>query len=115
MKINRILLVYLFLIINIKIAIAVQKDGNPVTLLVPAIERVNNTERGVMAILQIYAKEGNGHIFIDTMPLTEIDTQTSARIAREVVSSILDLDMSNYDLFIVIRSDSPAVGGPSAG
>ncbi|MEM5826025.1 MAG: S16 family serine protease [Candidatus Aenigmatarchaeota archaeon] len=115
MKINRILLVYLFLIINIKIAIAVQKDGNPVTLLVPAIERVNDTERGVMAILQIYAKEGNGHIFIDTMPLTEIDTQTSARIAREVVSSILDLDMSNYDLFIVIRSDSPAVGGPSAG
>lgn len=93
----------------------VEFEGKRVTLLVPAIERVNENERGVMAILQIYAKKGNGHIFIDTMPLTEIDTQTSARIAREVVSSILDLDMNDYDLFIIIRSDSPAVGGPSAG
>ncbi|MEM5779033.1 MAG: S16 family serine protease, partial [Candidatus Aenigmatarchaeota archaeon] len=115
MKMNKALVIFFVFLINIKIAIAIEKDGNLVTLLVPAIERVNDTERGVMAILQIYAKEGNGHIFIDTMPLTEIDTQTSARIAREVVSSILDLDMSNYDLFIVIRSDSPAVGGPSAG
>ncbi|MEM7816661.1 MAG: S16 family serine protease [Candidatus Aenigmatarchaeota archaeon] len=112
---NKAIVIFFIFLINIEVAIAVQKDGNPVTLLVPAIEKVNDTERGVMAILQIYAKEGNGHIFIDTMPLTEIDTQTSARIAREVVSSILDSDMSNYDLFIVIRSDSPAVGGPSAG
>lgn len=116
MKMKRLIsTIFIVLLISIKIVIAIEKESKPVTLLVPAIEKVNDTERGVMAILQIYTREGNGHIFIDTMPLTEIDTQTSARIAREVVSSLLDLDMNNYDLFIIIRSDSPAVGGPSAG
>lgn len=115
MKVNKFFVILFIFLINIQIASAIDRESKPVTLLVPAIEKVNNTERGVMAILQVYAREGSGHIFIDTMPLTEIDTQTSARIAREVVSSILDLDMNDYDLFIIIRSDSPAVGGPSAG
>jgi uncharacterized protein len=86
-----------------------------VRLYLPAIEKIDEKERGVLAILDIYVKKGNGHIFIDTMPLTEVDTQSSARIAREVVSSLLDIDPEEYDLFFVIKSNAPIVGGPSAG
>ncbi len=90
-------------------------DERHVRLYLPAIEKINEKERGVLAILDIYVKKGNGHIFIDTMPLTEVDTQSSARIAREVVSSLLDIDPEEYDLFFVIKSNAPIVGGPSAG
>jgi len=90
-------------------------DERHVRLYLPAIEKINEKERGVLAILDIYVRKGDGHIFIDTMPLTEVDTQSSARIAREVVSSLLDIDPEDYDLFFVIKSNAPIVGGPSAG
>ncbi|MCK4428777.1 MAG: hypothetical protein KAU95_00255, partial [Candidatus Aenigmarchaeota archaeon] len=60
-------------------------------------------------------KEGNGHVYVDTWPLTKIDTQASARIAKRVACDILYLDCSNYDFFYTIRSDAQTVGGPSGG
>jgi uncharacterized protein len=89
-------------------------EGN-VTLFVPAVEKTDYGYRGVLATLMVMVKKGNGHVFVDTLPLTEIDTQSSARMAKEAVEEVLGIDLDNYDLYFVIRSDSPIVGGPSAG
>ena len=82
------------------IGVATQSDGSLV---------------GVTANLTVQVRPGSGHVFIDTIPLTQIDTQASARLAKEVACETLNYDCSNRDFFYIIRSESPMVGGPSAG
>ncbi|VVB74849.1 Archaeal Lon protease [Candidatus Tiddalikarchaeum anstoanum] len=76
----------------------------------------NNTYQGVIANLEVTMNNnGTGHVFIDTMPLTEIDTQTSARLARDVACETLLINCSDKDFYYVIRGEFPMIGGPSAG
>ena len=60
-------------------------------------------------------KKGSGNVFVSTSPLTKVDTQASARVARDVACQTLDFNCSNYDFYYIIKSNSPIVGGPSAG
>ncbi len=84
-----------------------------ITLL--AVREVGDGYEGSMADLYLEVRQGKGRVFIDTFPLTKVDTQISARYARDVACSFLDLDCSYYDFFYTIRSDSGIIGGPSAG
>ncbi|MBN2052889.1 hypothetical protein JW756_05270 [Candidatus Woesearchaeota archaeon] len=59
-------------------------------------------------------KHGTGRIFLDSFPLTKLDTQISTRYANEVACDYLNMDCSRYDFFYTIRADSTVVGGPSA-
>ena len=86
-----------------------------IILEIPAVEKTEGGERGSLASLQISIKEGDGHVFVDTVPLTEIDTQAGARIAKQAVEETLGISLDNYDIFYVIRSDAPTISGPSAG
>ncbi len=86
-----------------------------VRMYIPAVENTENGQRGAMASLEVYARNGSGHVFVDTLPLTELDTQAGARIAKEAVEEIMEKSLDDYDIFFVIRSDAPIVGGPSAG
>lgn len=61
------------------------------------------------------AKNGSGHVFIDTRPLAGTDMQGSARMAARVAASLTGFSMENHDFFYVIRSDTPTISGPSAG
>jgi uncharacterized protein len=75
---------------------------------------------GISADLYVEVADGQGRIFVETMPLTEIDTQASARLAADVscdiVSNIEGVpDCRSSDFFYVLRSDYTMVGGPSAG
>ncbi|MCD6547795.1 MAG: hypothetical protein J7K22_04560 [Nanoarchaeota archaeon] len=70
---------------------------------------------GVVANLTVEVKPGSGRVFVETKPLTEIDTQASARLAKEVACNILEYNCSNLDFFYIIHSDYQMVGGPSAG
>jgi uncharacterized protein len=60
-------------------------------------------------------------VFVDTLPLTEIDMQGSARLAVKVASALVkndnrtSIDPSKYDFYFVVRTSSPIIGGPSAG
>jgi len=85
-----------------------------VNMYVPAVEKTDTGYRGVLATLSVIVKDGNGHVFVDTLPLTEIDTQAGARMAKEAVQEVLDIDLDKYNLFFIVRSDAPIVGGPSA-
>jgi uncharacterized protein len=86
-----------------------------VTVMAPAVAQTSEGWIGVASFITVSASEGDGRIFVDTFPLTQIDTQGSARLAAEAAASLARVDLSKVDLYIVIRSDSPVLGGPSAG
>jgi len=72
-------------------------------------------EQGGVADLQLVVKPGTGRIFIDSFPLSKIDTQVTLRFASEMACDLLNKDCSNYDFFYTITANSGLVGGPSAG
>ncbi len=84
------------------------------TILVGVRESDNNYE-GVLANLTVEVRNGTGNVWVDTMPLTRIETQVSARLAKEVSCDLLGMNCSNLDFYYLLRSDYPLVGGPSAG
>ena len=91
------------------------KETGKIGLLTVA-ESVNGTaQRGGVASLQLDIKPGNGRIYIDSFPLSRLDTQITMRFASELACDFLQLDCSNLDFFYTIRAESSIVGGPSAG
>jgi len=83
--------------------------------LLTVSELANNTQQGGTADLYLVVKPGSGRIFIDSFPLSKIDTQITMRFASEVACDLLDKDCSGYDFFYTITANSAVVGGPSAG
>ncbi len=87
-----------------------------VTIMAPAVARTSDNQWiGVASYVTVSAEPGDGRIFVDTFPLTEINTQGSARLAAEAAAAVAAVDLSEIDIHVVIRSDSPVIGGPSAG
>ncbi len=75
----------------------------------------NGNITGTAADLYLEIKPGLGRVFIETYPLTKVDTQISTRFAKDVACKYSEEDCSEYDFFYTIRANSPLVGGPSAG
>ncbi|MBI5393194.1 hypothetical protein HZA96_04965 [Candidatus Woesearchaeota archaeon] len=84
-----------------------------ITLL--AVSENGNNEQGNTADLYLEIRDGAGKVYLDTFPLSKIDTQLSTRFARDYACHYLDKDCSKLDFFYTIRSDSLIIGGPSAG
>ena len=70
---------------------------------------------GSTADLYVEIKEGSGRVFLDTTPLTKLDTQVSTRYAKQVACEYYNLPCENYDFFYTIISETGIIGGPSAG
>ncbi|MFH1591312.1 MAG: S16 family serine protease [archaeon] len=70
---------------------------------------------GSIADMSLVVAPGTGRLFMDTFPLSKLDTQLSTRFAKEYVCGFLEIDCQEYDFFYTIRSESHLVGGPSAG
>ena len=70
---------------------------------------------GSIADLYLTIESGQGRVFLDTFPLTQIDTQMSTRIAKQIACDFLEKDCNNKDFFYTIRAKSAIIGGPSAG
>ncbi|MGV8172410.1 MAG: S16 family serine protease [Candidatus Woesearchaeota archaeon] len=83
--------------------------------LLTVSEADNDTELGGVANLQLVVKPGSGRIFIDSFPLSKIDTQITFRFAAEMACDMLERDCSGYDFFYTITANTGLVGGPSAG
>jgi uncharacterized protein len=91
-------------------------SGSGQISLLTVSESANSTqERGGVADLYLTIKPGTGRIFIDSFPLTKVDTQITTRFATELACDFLDMDCSGLDFFYTIRARSAIVGGPSAG
>jgi len=92
-----------------------QEEGKTITIKVPAVKRTASGLEGSVFDATVLVKPGTGRVFVDTWPLSELDTQASCRFASEVAADILKVSHSKYDFFYTIRADSPIIGGPSAG
>ena len=93
-----------------------------VTMYAPAVAQTDSGYVGVISTITVTIQDnGNGRVFVDTLPLTQIDMQGSARLAVKVASAFVkndnttSIDPSQYDYFFVVRTSSPVIGGPSAG
>jgi len=73
------------------------------------------TQTGSTADLYIRTQEGSGGVYIETFPLTKLDTQLSTRFAEQIACDFLEKDCTTTDFFYTIRSDATILGGPSAG
>ena len=91
------------------------EDQHQATITAPAVERTADGLRGVLSYMTVVTQQGSGHIYIDTWPLAEVDIQGSARLAVQVACDVVHKNREQYDFFITVRSDSPIIGGPSAG
>jgi uncharacterized protein len=93
-----------------------------VTVYAPAVASSGSGYVGVLSTITVTIQNnGSGRVFVDTLPLTQVDMQGSARLAVKVASALVrndansDIDPSTFDYFFVVRTDSPIIGGPSAG
>ncbi|MEM2793546.1 MAG: S16 family serine protease, partial [Candidatus Methanomethylicia archaeon] len=87
-----------------------------VNLDVPAVSQTSNGLIGVLSRLNVVvAYPGSGRVYFSATPLTELDTQATARIAALVSSSVLGDEYLRYDFFVSLESESLIIGGPSAG
>ena len=106
---------YLLLLLLI-LPFAVAERGHLTLLTVAEIDGDIAEGQGGTADLYLEIQPGSGQIFIDTYPLTRLDTQSSTRYAKPSGVQLCRRGfVSRYDFFYTIRADSSVVGGPSAG
>jgi len=93
-----------------------------VTVYAPAVSQLGTGYIGVISTITVSIQEnGSGRVFVDTLPLTDVDMQGSARLAVKVASALVSTDTRshlephNCDFFFVVRTTAPMIGGPSAG
>ncbi|MFT4310931.1 MAG: S16 family serine protease [Candidatus Woesearchaeota archaeon] len=109
---KKLLLLIILLTICIPVTLALQEKQMP---LLAISRNEQGTNIGTIANLHVEIVPGQGRIFIDTFPLAQVDTQISARVAKEIACHQLDIACEHYDFIYTIKSDSLTIGGPSAG
>ena len=80
-----------------------------------AVSETTEGYKGGTADLYLNIMPGSGRVFLETFPLTKVDTQISTRFAKEIACDFADVDCSKFDFFYTITADSSIVAGPSAG
>lgn len=93
-----------------------------ITVYAPAVAETDNGYVGVISTITVTLQSnGRGRVFVDTLPLTQIDMQGSARLSVKVASALVknddrcNINPDEYDFFFVVRTTAPIIGGPSAG
>jgi len=112
MKRDWLLLVLLLLILA---SSAFAQGDTPYHLKLLAVYEDEETYHGSDADLYLELKKGTGRIFLETFPLTKLDTQISTRFAKDIACSHFKMDCSQYDFIYTIKAKSSIIGGPSAG
>lgn len=106
---KKIILIAIFLLL---IPFAAAKQGS-IKLL--AVSEKDRGYFGSIADLSLEIVEGRGRVFIESFPLSKLDTQITTRFAKQIACNYLSIDCSGYDFFYTISAKSAIVGGPSAG
>ena len=70
---------------------------------------------GSIADLYLEIRPGTGKVFLETFPLTKLDTQFSTRFAKEIACDFIGDNCNKYDFIYTIKAPSIIIGGPSAG
>ena len=104
----------IFAIIFLLLPSMVLADSGKIRL-VTAVTDGEEVKAGNTPEMFLEVRPGNGNIYIDSLPLTRIDTQISTRFANAVACDFLDTDCSQHDFFYKLRTGTNVIGGPSAG
>ncbi|MBT4805140.1 hypothetical protein HON71_03135 [Candidatus Woesearchaeota archaeon] len=114
---KRVVICTLILVILITLASTTVLAVNtaPYHMKLLAVQENGETYTGSDADLFLELKAGSGRVFLDTFPLTKMDTQISTRFAKEIACKHFKLDCNNYDFIFTIKARSNIIGGPSAG
>ncbi len=105
---------FIWFVVLLAAVSAVSAQQNHLKLLA-VTEFTNGSYQGAVADLYVEVHPGTGRVFMDTYPLSRIDTQISTRFAKEIACEYSTKDCSTYDFFYTIRSTSAIIAGPSAG
>lgn len=97
------------------LALPIVLAAEPTHMVLLAVAEQNGTMQGSTADLFLETQSGSGRVFLETFPLTKIDTQISTRFAKEIACNFFDLRCGDKDFIYTIKSGSSIVGGPSAG
>lgn len=90
-------------------------DESRHVVIVAVSTLANGSYVGVSADLYVRVTcPGYGRVYVETLPLSQIDLQASTRVAALVASSIANISFNACDYYASIRASSPIVGGPSA-
>jgi len=111
----RISTLLLLLLLIASMAHAQSASAAQVSIPLPAVYATSEGEVGVLTNLTVWVTNGTGHVFVDTAPFTQVDMQGSARLSSMVACDITGIDPETRDFFYVLHTDSPVIGGPSAG
>lgn len=110
---NKYLLALFLFFLLVPVLVLGQAPKNRMTLL--AVQDINGTLSGSQADLFMEIKEGESRVFLETFPLTKMDTQISTRFAKDIACSYFNLNCQKYDFIYTIQAKSNIIGGPSAG
>ncbi len=106
---NRNFVIFLLFVIILASPVLAQK--NTIKLLAVT----DNQKQGTVVDLNLEVVDGSGRVFVETQPLSNLDTQISLRIAKTIACKTSEVYCLNKDFIYSIKSNSPAIAGPSAG
>ncbi len=104
--------IILLILLIIAVPAVVSLEGKMPLL---AVRETSEGFKGSRAELFLEVKEGTGRVFVDTFPLSKVDTQISMRFAKEIACDFLEKNCDSHDFIYTIRANAPIIGGPSAG
>ena len=110
---SKLFIMHLFMLVILMAMQAYAEQGHMNLLAVRELE--NRSLEGGVADLYLEIKPGSGRVFLETFPLTRIDTQMSTRFAKTIACDMLDRDCDSTDFFYTITAGSAIITGPSAG
>ena len=110
---TKILFLIIAILLVIPIVCAESKTGT--TKLLAMSELGEGVYKGSVADLNLEIIPGKGRVFVNTFPISKIDTQISMRFAKQVACKKAKVDCNKYDFIYTIQAQSSIVGGPSAG
>ncbi len=102
----------IFLVLILLLPAVSAKQGHMKLL---AVTETADGYDGGIADLYLEIQPGSGRVFLETFPLTKVDTQISTRFAKEIACDFADVDCDKFDFFYTITAESSIIGGPSAG
>ncbi len=106
-------LIFLALSIGLILTAVANAEGSSMKVL--AVSEKDGVFEGITADLFLEIRPGSGKVFIESFPLSKIDTQISTRFAAEIACNDLDIDCEKYDFFYTIKAGTSIIEGPSAG
>src|SRR3989344_813543 len=104
-----------FVLILLLLPLVSALNEEPYHLKLLAVQENETGYIGSQADLYLELREGSGRVFLETKPLTKMDTQISTRFAKEIACKHFKLNCQKYDFIYTIQAESNIIGGPSAG